>query len=254
MSYALPNAWELSKRRLELLEACHDPASIRAAEALYIGPGWRCLEAGAGNGSFARWLAARAGSVVAVDLDVRLLEAIEEPNLEVRRLDLESQELPEATFDFVHTRMVLMHLPARDAVLRRLAAALRPGGVMLIEEDEIHPVLSTSEGAYLDAWHAFHDVMLAAGTDAEWAGGLPERLARLGLVDVDARLEGHLFRGGSPRAQFWSLTWLQVRERMLAAGHPAAVLDDGCAALEDPQRWFHGPATVIAWGRRSACS
>ena len=53
-------------------------------------------------------------------------------------------------------------------------------------------------------------------------------------------------------AQFWSLTWLQVRERIIAAGSPGEVVDDGRAALEDASRWFHGPATVIAWGRRAA--
>jgi tRNA A58 N-methylase Trm61 len=73
-SYAFPNAWELARRRLALLEVCHDPSSIRHATALGVGPGWRCLEAGAGGGSFARWLAARvgeSGSVVAADIDTR---------------------------------------------------------------------------------------------------------------------------------------------------------------------------------------
>jgi hypothetical protein len=52
---AFPNAWEFARRRLELLEACHDPGSFRRAAALGVGPGWRCLDAGAGGGSFARW-------------------------------------------------------------------------------------------------------------------------------------------------------------------------------------------------------
>ena len=43
-------------------------------------------------------------------MDVRLLEG-HVPNLEVRRMDLETDDLPEAAFDFVHTRFVLMHLP-----------------------------------------------------------------------------------------------------------------------------------------------
>jgi hypothetical protein len=82
-------------------------------------------------------------------------------------------------------------------VLRRLAVAVRPGGVLLVEEDDIYPVVATAEGAYRAAW------------------------------DVGAELEGQLFPGGSEIAQFWSLTWL----------------------LEDPARWFHGPAKVAAWGR-----
>jgi len=87
--------------------------------------------------------------------------------------------------------------------------------------------------------------------DPEWAAELPERLGALGLADVGAEFEGQLFRGGSEPAQFWSLTWLQVREGTVAAGSPGEVVDDGRAALEDSTRWFHGSGTVIAWGRRA---
>jgi hypothetical protein len=58
-----------------------------------------------------------------------------------------------------------------------------------------------------------------------------------------------IFRGASPPARFWSLTWLQVRDRMVSAGTPGEVVDAGRTALADPARWFHGPARVIAWGR-----
>ena len=37
---------------------------------------------------------------------------------------------------------------------------------------------------------------------------------------------------------------------MAAIGEPAGVIDRGQADLGDEQRWFHGPAMVIAWGRR----
>jgi SAM-dependent methyltransferase len=251
--YTLPNAWELARERLALLEACHDPASIRRAEALGVGPGWRCLDAGAGYGSFARWLAGRvgaSGSVIAADMDVRLLEEIDAPGLEVRQMDLATDELPRDAYDLVHTRLVLIHVAARDEVLARLAAALRPGGVLLLEEDDIHPVLATADGAYREAWEAFLAMSQDAGLDAEWARALPERLSALGLVDVDAELDGQLFRGGSEAARFWRLTWLQARDRIVARGVPGEIVDRGRAELEDPARWFHGPAKVIAWGRR----
>lgn len=52
--YVLPNSWEHASERLELLEACYDAASFRRAGALGVRSGWRCLDAGAGHGSFAR--------------------------------------------------------------------------------------------------------------------------------------------------------------------------------------------------------
>jgi SAM-dependent methyltransferase len=251
--WGLPNDWELAETRLALLEAWHDPSSIERATALGVGPGWDCLEAGAGHGSFARWLASRVGgtgSVLAVDIDVGLLERLDEPGIEVRQLDLARDEPPREAFDFVHTRLVLMHIRERDEVLARLAGALRPGGVLMVEEDDSLPVQMSPDGPYREAWHAFVEVMVAAGTDPSWARTLPPRLDGLGLEDVDAEVVGQVFRGGSDPARFWSLSWLQARERVVAAGVPGELVDRGRAALEDPRQWFHGPAKVVAWGRR----
>ena len=247
--YAFPNAWELAPRRFELLEACYDPSSFQRAALLGAGgSGWRCLDVGAGHGSFARWLAEQvgeAGSVVAADLDVGLLERSSTPRLEVRQMDVRTDPLEEAAFDFVHTRIVLIHLPERFEVLARLAAALRPGGILMIEEDDIYPVLGTATGAYREGWEAFLAATAAAGVDPTWPRTLPERLDGLGLVDVDGEIASQFFRGGSAPAQFWGLTWHQLRERM-----PADAVERGQAALADERRWYHGPAKVIAWGRR----
>jgi SAM-dependent methyltransferase len=255
MTYVVPNSWEHARRRHELLAACYDETSFRRASALGVGEAWRCLDAGAGHGSFARWLATKvgaAGSVVAADLDTQLLEDITEPNIEVRQMDLVSDPLPRAEFDFVHTRLVLMHIPAREEVLGRLRAALRPGGILMIEEQDVFPVLAAATGAYRDAWLAFIRACRAAGTDPDWARDLPMRLCRHGLAGVNAELGVPLFRGGSAQAQFWSLTWQQVRGRVVKVGEPGDVIDEGQADLTDERRWFHGPAMVTAWGAAPA--
>jgi hypothetical protein len=148
---------------------------------------------------------------------------------------------------------VLIHVPEREDVLARLPAAVRPGGLLMVEEDDIHPVVATASGAYRKAWHAFLRTMRDAGVDLECARGVPERLAALGLEDVGAEIT-QLFRGGADPARFWSLTWEQVRERIAALGVPHEVIDRGQAVLEDPERWFHRPAKVIAWGRRPAAA
>jgi SAM-dependent methyltransferase len=173
------------------------------------------------------------------------------PNIEVRQTDLVSDPLPAGEFDFVHTRPVLMHIPAREQVLGRLCAALRPGGILMTEEQDAFPVLATATGAYREAWLAFIRACRAAGTDPDRARDLPLRLRRHGLAGIGAELDVPLFRGGSAHARFWSLTWQQVPDRVAAAGEPAHVIDQGQAELSDEQRWFHGPATTTAYRRRA---
>jgi SAM-dependent methyltransferase len=238
VSYALPNEWQLARERLRQLEAAHDPASIRRASSLGVRAGMRCLEAGAGGGSFARWLASRGCDVVAADMDVRLLEDFEE--LELWRMNLVTDELPQEAFDFIHTRMVLIHIPERDFVLRKLVSALRPGGLLMLEEDDIHPVLALARGPYREAWLAFYEYMQRAGVDAEWARGLPAQLGSPGLEDVGAEIDGQIFTGGSPAARMWAMTWLQTLPSETEAAR---------AALEDPATWFPGPAKFVVWGR-----
>jgi len=52
----------------------------------------------------------------------------------VIRHDVGVDPLPEAAFDLVHARLVLIHVPQAAAALARLAAALRPGGWLVIED------------------------------------------------------------------------------------------------------------------------
>jgi chemotaxis methyl-accepting protein methylase len=64
------------------------------------------------------------------------------PNLEVRRHDILKHDLEKDNYDLAHCRMVLMHLPEPEKALRRMADALRPGRLLLVEEDDRGSMLS----------------------------------------------------------------------------------------------------------------
>jgi SAM-dependent methyltransferase len=252
-TYTLPNDWDHADRRLRLLEACHDPHTIARATALGVGPRWRCLEAGAGAGSIARWMSrqvGRRGHVLAVDIDTTLLSDTTAPNLEVRQLNLVTDQLPTSAFDFVHARLVLMHLAEREHVLDQLVGALRAGGIILLEEYDFACARATMSGPARPMLEGVLNVMEAGGARLDYGRTLPECLDGHGLRDVDATVDQPLVRGGSPLAQFLSLTALQVREPIIASGLDPSRFDAGQAALADPAYWFHGAAMVVAWGRR----
>ena len=83
--------------RLAGIEATWDPGTRALLESLGVGPGRRCLEAGAGGGSIAAWMAERVapgGSVLATDIDTQHLDPLSGGELEVRQHDLTRDELP----------------------------------------------------------------------------------------------------------------------------------------------------------------
>jgi 2-polyprenyl-3-methyl-5-hydroxy-6-metoxy-1,4-benzoquinol methylase len=79
---------EPTRQRFIGLPHVFDPGTTRHLLARGVGPGWHCLEVGAGGGSIALWLAEQVGatgSVVATDIDTRFLDSIQVANLVVRR-------------------------------------------------------------------------------------------------------------------------------------------------------------------------
>lgn len=135
--YIFDNAAPETRARFAALPLIFDPGTIRHLEARGFGPGWKCLEVGAGGGSIAKWLAESVGAsghVLATDIDTRFLETLRMPNLEIRQHNIASDPLPEKTFDLAHARLVLSHLPERRQVLQRMIAALKPGGWIVIED------------------------------------------------------------------------------------------------------------------------
>jgi ubiquinone/menaquinone biosynthesis C-methylase UbiE len=110
-----------------------------------IGPGMRCLDVGCGPGEVMRLMAERVGAsgqVTGVDNDGRLgREALEvlgatvPGRFEFVHTDVEAtEELPGGPFDLVYSRLLLFHLRDPVAMLSRLYAWTRPGGVMLVHD------------------------------------------------------------------------------------------------------------------------
>ncbi|MFL6112835.1 MAG: class I SAM-dependent methyltransferase [Catenulispora sp.] len=127
----------LSREHVDTLAALFDPATFHYLGELGVGAGWHCWEVGAGSGSVPRWLAARAGAsgrVLATDIDIENL-AGDADGFQVERHDLSADPPPAGGFDLVHARLVLDHIrgPERERALGTMAAALRPGGRILVE-------------------------------------------------------------------------------------------------------------------------
>jgi len=259
--YVLDNAWLEARERLRLLEATYDPGTLRHLEALGVAPGWRCLEVGGGGGSIAAWLCQRVGPtghVVATDIDPRFLHALDAPNLEVRQHNLARDPLEAGEYDLVHARLVLMHVPERQAGLDRMVAALKPGGWLLVEEPDHltervpDPQTDAATATLLERCRHARDLgMAAAGVDSVYGRRLYGDVLRRGLVDVGAEGRVTMVRGGSVEAKLRQLTEEQLRPRRLAAGQLSeADMDRMHALLEDPTLVYMSAITMAVWGRK----
>jgi SAM-dependent methyltransferase len=257
--YIFDQTWEREAERLDALERCGDPLTLDHLRRTGVGAGWECLEVGAGRGSIARWLAGRVGErgrVLAVDLDTTLLEEHRRPNLEVRRLDVLTDPLPAAAFDLVHARHVIGHLPDRASALRRLAAALRPGGWMLVEDFDFRwaelgdwPCDPVDAGPVLGrVWGATLEVMRTGSYDGGWSWRAPAGLRAAGLAEVAGEARAPI--GDGAFTEMIHLSMLRFRDEVIARGMAAADVDRCREVLGDPGSCLTAAPLVSVWGRR----
>jgi SAM-dependent methyltransferase len=255
--YGLDNAWRNALARLRSLEDWLDPGTIRHLRAQGVGAGWRCLEVGAGAGSIARWLSGAVGSggeVLAIDIDTRFLVGLPKANLRVRRHDVTADDLPAASFDLVHCRLVLAHLPGRQAVLRKLATALRPRGRLVAEEMDFVSVSADERQpggrAFNESVAGSNHVLRDRGFDPEYGRRLLADLRAAGLADIGTEGRVRLWAGGSAGASAWQLTFEQLQPDMTARGVDPATIAAAIRACQDPGFGFMSQVTMAAWGQR----
>jgi SAM-dependent methyltransferase len=241
--YPMWNSTDDEGARLGKLQGLHDEATVRRLRALGVGPGWHCLELGAGAGSVAQWMSDEVGptgSVTAVDRDAGQLRRLaERTNVTVLEDDLTTMAFPESAFDVIHSRSTLMHVDAADAVVTKLVPALRPGGVVLFEEADGAPVTTA-----VDPPAPFVLVMAPLAMRWTWARHLPDLLTRLGLEDVTDDVRDGPITGATPVGAFWQHTLQSIRSllthstRTGATGGAAvddATVDAMLALLDDPE-------------------
>ena len=259
-TYVFDQAWQQERDRLGALESLFDASTRRRLSDLGLGAGWRCLEVGCGAGGIARWLADQVGPggrVLATDLDTRFVDGRD--NLEVLTHDIVSDALEEGAFDLVHARAVLEHIPARDDVLPRLVAALKPGGWLVVEDVDFaapasallaeHVVPAELAAVAHRLYQAVGTLFAMAGADPGYGRRLPAALAGSGLVDVAAEVHTPVVRGGT---EHWTRgTIQQLADRLIGAGlADRADIDTYLDTTAQPSTLYAPPFLVSAWGRR----
>jgi SAM-dependent methyltransferase len=258
-NYVLGHTAEASEReRLGLLERQADPFSQRNLAALGIRQGWRCLEVGAGHGSVARWLAEQVGpqgKVSATDINPRFLTEIELPNVEVRQHDIRTDPLEPDTYDLALLPGVLVHLAEPRLAVRRMVAALRIGGWLLVEEPD------ASSRRAVDAEHPFTEyfnrktreiserVAHSSAFDPYFGCRVRGLLEEAGLIDVGNEGYTRIAWGGDLEASHTCMTLQAWIERGLLSQAEYAELRK---VYSDPSFIYVMLTAFAAWGKRAS--
>ena len=161
---------------------------------LGIGPGWRCVDVGAGTGDVAIELGnivGRDGRIYAVDVDPAARDAVAEAAAAYAQVIALTQAVEDLTLpeevDLAYCRFLLLHVHDPSTALAAMARSVRPGGWVLAQEPVTYA--GRIDGETLSMPSARHPDV----------GSLLPRLVRdLGLELIDAWSEAPAGAGPGP--------------------------------------------------------
>ena len=175
-----------------------------------IRPGSVVLDVGSGPG-YTTFdlipLVGPSGRVVAVDESERFLEHIRSraatlgiDNIETRLADVQDMPVPASSVDVAYARWVMCFVPRPEAVIARVAQALKPGGVFAVQDYINWAAMTLSPRS-----EVFVRVMPAVGKSWREHGGdpsvcqrLPALMAQAGLVIDEIRPLQRIARPSDP--------------------------------------------------------
>lgn len=187
--------------RIDLGALAYDDTTMARLRSLGVGPGWNCLDVGAGTGTVARRLLHEAGvaTVLAVDRDVRFLTAHPFPGLGVLEADISAPGFDPGRFQLVHARFVLMHLPSRHRLIAALGELLAPGGVLVLSDAVDLTTATAPTTPYTRVvqamWQGLRDTI---GTDVSWVPEYPRLLRAAGSPPSPPRSRYRPWSPGAP--------------------------------------------------------
>ena len=242
------------QRRLSRLNDLINQSALRELE---LRGGERVLDVGSGLGQFTRAMAKAAGPrgrVIGIERSAEQLErglalareAGEEGLAEFRRGDALALPLADTewgAFDVAHARFLLEHVPEPQAVVDAMVRAVRPGGRVVLADDD-HDLLRLwpEPPGVREVWRAYIRTYDRLGNDPFVGRRLVELLAAAGACP--ARNSQIFFGSCSGHPDFLPFV-MNLHDILLGARETFATT--GLASRENVDAAL---AAVRAWGER----
>jgi SAM-dependent methyltransferase len=251
---------------LALLARSLLPRTLELFDRVGLGEGMRCLDLGSGGGDVTLLIAERVGtggSVTGIDMDeVKLALAREAAaargltNVEFRAGDVYEWSEPD-TYDLVYCRNVLQHLSRPVSVLREMWAAVRVGGVIVVEDADFAGGFCDPPNDGFAFWvDAYQRVLERHGGDPLSGRKLHRRFIEAGIPDPEVTVGQRIERTGEakslPRSTVEATADAIVGEGVATAEEVRAAIESLAKAEADPHTLFGLPRNFQAWTRRPA--
>jgi len=262
-SYVIRGGIE-GRERLRILARVMRPTTLDLLRRAGIQPGMTCLEVGCGGGDLACDMAQMvgpAGRIVATDIDEKKLEiAAQETrvqqlnNVEFRLADITESD-PGSSFDLVHARFLLTHLANPAQALAKMRLALRPGGVIVIEDIDFRGHFSNPDCPALWRYvELYTETVRRRGADANIGPRLPSLLLEAGFENVRMNVVHPAGSDGEVKL-LNPLTMENIADAVLAEGLASVSEVDRLVAelyefARTPGTVASMPRVVEAWGCR----
>ena len=257
--YLLTNDAPEAMDRFTAFAALFDPSTFRHFDRLGLTDGWRCWEVGAGGTTVVARLSERVGPgghVLATDINVSWSTGAAAPNVEILKHDVAAAPPHGGPFDLVHARLVLVHVPERDAALDNMVGSLRPGGVLLVEDADpaLQPLSCLEETGPEQALanrlrRGFRSLLAERGVDLAFGRSLPRRLREAGLVEVAADAS---FPVSDPACNHLEVATINlIRDQLLDHGIATeSEIEQHLAVVVAGRLDLAQPPMISCWGRR----
>ncbi len=174
-------------------------------------------------------------------------------NIEFRHAD--ATHLEAASYDVVYARSLLRHVPNPAAVVAAMAAALRPGGALILEDNDFGGYLWYPPSTALERYvNIYRETVHRRGGNSDIGPALPSLLLNAGLRHVQVvvyqacALEGEI-------KLITPLTLDRIANAAIAEG--IATRDELADLVADLDRYAADPTTLLSlprvvqtWGRQ----
>lgn len=255
-------------QRLRRQARLWEEVTARVLDLVGIGAGMSCLDVGCGPGEVMRLMAGRVGAtgrVTGMDNDgrigreaVEVLRATATGQFEFIQADAETAgEPPGGPFDLVYARLLLFHLRDPVAMLSKMYAWTRPGGVLLVQDWDSRTMDIVPRPA---TWAEFERVVYGvfdrAGRDPGIGMKLPLHFTAAGLGEPDGTdVAGYLRPlaefGGLYQGVYQSLQPAGLRLGLTTEAAGQAFVAEITEAIRDRRGMGMSPLLVSAWKHKS---